>query len=158
MIDSDLGSATSTSGAMFPLHLGQPIVIDGKTLVPAGTSGVGEVIWAKKAGGSGSPGELVLAARYLDFGGRRLRLRSMNFQSVGDSRYKTVNSIMIASAAAVPGVALVGFAIKGKETTFAAGTLAHAKTAEAFAPDATPPVAAVLQSVSQVEKNADAHP
>ena len=72
-----LGSKVSTSGETFPFRLAGPVLIDGKVAIPAGTPGVGEVVHAKKSGGSGAAGELVLAARYLDVQGRRLRLRSL---------------------------------------------------------------------------------
>ena len=46
---------------------------------------MGEVVHAKKGGGSGAAGELVLAARYLDFEGSRVRLRSMRLDGNGES-------------------------------------------------------------------------
>jgi|GEM_PF-6422904 len=59
---SDLGSKISKTGELFPIRLAKPIVIDGAERVPAGAEGQGEVVWAKKSGGSGASGELVLAA------------------------------------------------------------------------------------------------
>ena len=137
---------------MFPITLKEPIMQGKRELVPAGTKGEGEVVWAKKAGGSGSPGELVLAARYLDLGGRHLRLRSMNFGAVGGNRYKDVNKLMIVGTATLPGLVLVGFFVKGGETMVAAGTLAQAKTAATF------DTAAPLDGQIAEEKNTDAAP
>ena len=137
---------------MFPITLKEPIMQGKRELVPAGTKGEGEVVWAKKAGGSGSPGELVLAARYLDLGGRHLRLRSMNFGAVGGNRYKDVNKLMIVGTATLPGLVLVGFFVKGGETMVAAGTLAQAKTAAIF-DAAAPPDGQIAK-----EKNTDATP
>ena len=138
-IGVQVGSAVSRTGDMFPFKLRLPVSVNGRELLPVGTTGTGEVVWAKKAGGSGAPGELVLAARWLTVGGRQLRLRSMNFQNVGDSRYADVNRLMIASAAALPLASVLGFAIKGKDIQYPAGTIAGAKTAEAFEVGASSP-------------------
>lgn len=132
VLDADLGSKISRTGDMFPLHLAQPIVIDGDELVPAGTPGQGEVIHAKKAGGSGTAGELVLAARFLTVGSRQLRLRSMR---VGGKAVDAVGKIDAFNAATVMSpvpVAIIGFALTGHNNMFAKGTLAVAKTAELF--------------------------
>ena len=129
---ADLGSKTSQTGQTFPLRLAKPILVGGAELIPAGTAGEGEVIWAKKSGGSGSSGELVLAARWLTVNGRRLRLRSMHLSPVGDDKFKTVQTINVATAATVPALSLVGFFISGKQAMVARGTLADAKTAEDF--------------------------
>lgn len=128
-----LGSKLSKSGDNFPIRLAEPIVVDGQILIAAGALGVGEVVHAKKAGGSGAPGELVLAARHLDVCGRRLRLRSMHVAPTGRSKVNTVNTINVASAAALPPVGLVGFLIRGGQVDVPQGTIADAKTAEAFA-------------------------
>lgn len=127
-----LGSRISKTGDTFEIVLAEPIVVDGKTLVPAGAKGLGEVIHAKKPGGSGAPGELILTARHLEVADRQLRLRSMNFAEVGADKYKTVNTILIASSATIPAVAFIGFGITGKDLNIPAGALAAAKTAAAF--------------------------
>lgn len=127
-----LGSKISKSGDSFQIRLVQPIMVDGKVAVPAGTLGMGEVIHAKKGGGGGAAGELVLAARYLDFAGRKLRLRSMNFAQNGHSNTGTANAIAVAGAASPLPIGLVSFLITGGQTTVPQGTIADAKTAEAF--------------------------
>jgi hypothetical protein len=136
---ADEGSGTSKPGDTFPLRLAEPIKVDDAELVPAGAVGVGEVIHAKKSGGSGSGGELILAADYLEVDGRHLPLRSLNLSGVGRDRYGTVNSIGIAGAATVPGVALIGMFIKGKQVVIPKGTVAAAKTAVAFTVSAPAP-------------------
>jgi hypothetical protein len=127
-----LGSKTSKTGDTFPIRLAEPIVIDGMDAIPAGTTGMGEVVHAKKSGGSGAAGELVLAARYLDVGGERLRLRSMHLSPNGRSNIDTVQALNVASAAAMPALSLIGFFITGGQATVPKGTIADAKTAAAF--------------------------
>lgn len=129
---ADVGSAISQSLDTFPIRLVDPIVIGGREIVAAGTSGQGEVVHAKKAGGSGAAGELVLAARWLAVGDRRLRLRSMNTSLAGGDSTKSVNVLNAASAAVLPGANLIGFVIKGRNVLYSKGTVASAKTADAF--------------------------
>jgi hypothetical protein len=100
---------------------------------------VGEVIHAKKAGGSGAPGELVLAARYVTVGERQLRLRSMRVALSGKDAIHTVDAINAASAASPLPVGLIGFAISGRNIVLTTGTIAVAKTAELFAPEPVAP-------------------
>jgi len=130
---ADLGSKTSKSGDQFPIRLHEPVVVDGVTVIPVGTPGMGEVVHAKKGGSSGAAGELVLAARYLDYEGARIRLRSMRMDGNGASKIRSVNDMAIAAALTVPAVALFGFAVKGGDSDIPSGSLASAKTAEAFA-------------------------
>lgn len=132
VIDADLGSKISTTGQTFPLHLAAPLVIDGREMLPAGTAGQGEVVHAKKAGGGGASGELVLAARFLTVGDRTVRLRSMRTALAGADRMGTVNALNAVSAAALPVASFIGFAITGRNVVYPKGTVASAKIAEDF--------------------------
>ncbi|MCW3836438.1 hypothetical protein ACFQ1E_10570 [Sphingomonas canadensis] len=162
-----LGSKVSKSGDTFPIRLAEPILVGGREIIPAGVTGMGEVVHAKKNGGGGGAGELVLAARYLDIGARRLRLRSLRLTEVGESRINTVNAMNLASAASPLPVALIGFLIKGGEVTVPAGRVAEAKTAEAFVLPLPTPVAVAPpvpaagnapENTSSVEGNANEVP
>ena len=96
------------------------------------------MIHAAKARAAGKPGELILAARYVEHGGQRIRLRSFNFgpASTGKSHVDTAHAINVASAA-VPIVPIVLF-IVGGQVDVPAGTAAHAKLAEPLNVAATP--------------------
>lgn len=118
-----IGSKISTTGDTFRLALKDAISVDGIELVPAGTPGIGEIIHAKKSGGSGVGGELIVAARFLDLRGQHIRLRSMIVSSTGMDR-----TGVVAATSAV--VSVLAFAIHGKDTVYPAGTVAAAKTAE----------------------------
>ncbi len=74
-----VNSKTNTTRDSFAFRLAEPLVVDGRTMVPAGTPGVGEVVHAARARAGGKAGELILAARYLDLNGTRITLRSMRF-------------------------------------------------------------------------------
>jgi hypothetical protein len=127
-VEKEVGSKISGTGEAFPIRLAQAVVIDGVEVLPAGITGEGQVVHAKKAGMAGSAGELVLAARYLDFAGRRIDLRSFKFIEEGDAILsRGQNNIDLASATnAIIGP--LGFLIGGGNTTIAPGTLATAKT------------------------------
>ncbi len=118
-----VSSKTSVTGTTFKLALKDAIVVDGTELVPAGTPGFGEVVHAKKSGMSGTGGELVVAARYLELGGQRIRLRSMTLSSTGRD-----NTVL--AAASAQAISFLAFAIRGKNTEFPAGSIASAKIAE----------------------------
>ena len=139
---ADLGSKISKSGDRFPLRLAAPIMVDGVEAVPAGAKGEGEVVHAKKSGGMGAAGELVLAARFVEHSGRRIALRSLRIVSQGKSAINTVNAINVGSVASPLPVGLIGFFISGGQAVVPAGTIAEAKVAQdvpALAePDAAP--------------------
>lgn len=146
-IDKELGSKISRAGETFPIRLVDPVVVDGVEVLPAGITGQGEVVHAKKAGLAGAAGELVLAARYLDFNGRRIELRSFRFMEAGESSLgkgqDNTGVSNVTTAIAGP----IGFFIGGGNTNVMPGTIANAKTRndEFFARAAAPvsPAAAV---------------
>lgn len=127
-IDKELGSKISVTGETFPIRLVQPVLVDGVEVLPAGITGQGEVVHAKKAGLAGAAGELVLAARYLDLNGRRIELRSFRFMEAGESSLgkgqDNTGVSNITTAVAGP----IGFFIGGGNTNVLPGTVANAKT------------------------------
>ena len=125
-----VSSRTNQNGESFRLRLAEPLVIEGRVVVPAGTPGMGEVVHAARARAMGKAGELILAARYLQLGETRIPLRTLRVGAAqGRDNSGTVNAINIASAAALPGLSLVGFVIAGGEVNVPAGTRATAQTA-----------------------------
>jgi hypothetical protein len=131
-LDADLGSKISKTGDIFPFHLANGISIDGHEIVPAGTQGQGEVVHAKKAGGSGTSGELVLAARFLAFGSERIKLRSMHIQVELRDAINKVDAFNAASVMSPVPVGIIGFAVTGHNQFYPKGTVVTAKTAELF--------------------------
>lgn len=119
-----LSSRTSVTGETFVISLAYPVVIDGRETIPAGATGRGEIIHAKKTG-VGVGGELVLAARYLSLGDRQLRLRSMQLNGAGRDQQGLAFAVGVA-------VGLPAMFIRGKHVDVPTGAFADAKTAEAF--------------------------
>jgi hypothetical protein len=66
-----VSTRTAHAGDTFKIKLAMPIVADGHVVVPAGATGLGQVVDAGRPGFGGKPAKLVLAARKLDFGIRR---------------------------------------------------------------------------------------
>jgi hypothetical protein len=135
-----IGSKTAHKGQSFAIRLAEPIIIDGRAVVPAGIPGGAEVVHAAKARGAGRPGELILAARYLDWNGTRIPLRSFHASQTGQDRTKDVDIVSILFIGAG------GFFIKGGNIEVPAGTRAISKLAEETRvpllepePPATPP-------------------
>ncbi|MCT2558347.1 hypothetical protein N0B51_05075 [Tsuneonella sp. YG55] len=131
-----VGSKTSKSLETFRVVLAEPVMVDEFEVIPAGTPGTGEIVHAKKAGGMGAAGELVVAARFLDLGDRKVRLRSTVIDAEGKSRINGVSNLAAASAASPLPVAWIGFFIKGGEIELPPGTRLVAKLAEDFSPAA----------------------
>ncbi len=82
-ITQPLSSATSNIGDMFALKLATPLVIDGRTILPAGLVGQGEVTHAARKGSGGQAGELIVNARYLQCGDLRIPLGHFHYGIAG---------------------------------------------------------------------------
>lgn len=121
----ELGSKISHTGQTFAIRLAAAIELPGCEAIPAGVTGLGEVIHAKKNGGSGTPGELVLAARHLDIGDRQLKLRSMHLSVVGKDSYDAAFAVGVT-------IGIPALFMSGKNVVVAPGSSAVAKTAEVF--------------------------
>jgi hypothetical protein len=119
-----LNSKTTQIGTMFDIKLAQPIMLDGNTLVPAGALGKGEVVHAAKARAMGKAGEMILAARFIEFGGQKIKLRSFKFgPATGQSKR---DEAFVASQLLLPAVLFIA----GGNIDIPAGFKANAKTAE----------------------------
>ena len=128
-------------GAKFGIKLALPIVIDGLTVVPAGAVGEGEVVYAEHAGMGGAAGKLVLAARYLDVGAQRIKLKALNLAEGGQSNFQEA---MVAAAV----IGIPALVITGHNVNYPAGTRARAKIAEDVVLPLAEPSAAAAQGAS----------
>ncbi len=126
-IESQVGSKISEARDFFPIRLADAVVIDGVEVLPAGLEGEGQVVHAERAGFAGSAGELILAARYLQYGERRIDLRSFRFIEEGEELSFRGTDNTGAVSATVAALGPLGFLIGGGNTTIEPGTLARAK-------------------------------
>jgi hypothetical protein len=138
-ITEALSSESSLPRQVFNLRLAEPIVLtDGRVLVPAGVIGGGEVVDAHPSAFGGRQGRLILSGRFLEIGGQRVRIRSMQLNVAGADR----------SGAAMTAAIVVGvpaFLIQGNEVHIPVGTRATARLAvdvdvpvESLSPPAAP--------------------
>jgi hypothetical protein len=119
-----VSSRTATRGANFGLRVREDVVVDGRVVVPAGTTGIGQVVHAQRKGIGGKPGELIVAARRLDLPGGPLRLRS-SFGAAGKPRIG-------AAVATTVAFGVLGVLVKGSDTELPAGAALSARTAEDY--------------------------
>lgn len=118
-----VSSGQHKNGHRFALRLAAPLMADGVEAIPAGTTGIGEVIHASSARAGGKPGELLLAARHLELSGHLVPLRAMKLSARGKDQ---VNASLAVSVVTGP----FGLFVRGGEIEIPAGTLAQAKLAQ----------------------------
>lgn len=139
-----LSSRTSQRGDTFALRLVEPILVNNEVAVPAGAAGGGEVIDAQRSGIGGRQGQLILAGRFLEINGERVRLRGMQILGNGEDRSATSTGVSM-----IPYVGVVGVFIQGGEIEFQHGVRATARLAtEVIVPQAP---AALAEAEPNVE-------
>jgi hypothetical protein len=122
-IAEPISTKTVKQGDTFAIRLAEPLSFEGRVVVPAGATGVGQVVDAGRAGIGGKPAKLVLAARYFEHDGKQWRLRGLKFGGAGTDRANTAMALSLA-------VGVVGILVHGGEIDIAPGTRADAKLAE----------------------------
>lgn len=133
-VDEAVNSKTHKTGDWYAISLSRPVMLGEQIIVPAGTAGRGQVVHSAKSGWGGKAGELILAARYLEFEGRHIALRGMKLGGVGGNNEGLAFGATVAGGlVAMPLV----FALNGKNADIPAGMLATAKLAEALPAKAT---------------------
>jgi hypothetical protein len=120
-----LSSAAQKRGDKFAIRLQAPLLHAGAVVIPAGTVGVGEIVHADRSHGGGKPGELLLAARYLEFDGAQIPLRALKFGGQGQDKTKVALGVSMA-------IGPLAHFIRGKEIEIPAGTIVTAKLAQDF--------------------------
>lgn len=110
-------------GDLFKIELVNDILNGASVAIPAGTQGVAEVVHSSPKGFGGRAGELIVAARYLDLGQHRLRLRATRLNASGSDN----SAAAIATAAIIP---LGGFFVTGTSVDLPVGRVFVAQTAD----------------------------
>lgn len=117
-----LSSVTSQREQTFGLRLAEPIVVDGRVVVPAGAPGGGEVIDAHASAFGGREGRLIISGRYLEIAGQRVRIRGMQITAAGERG--TAERIMM-----IPYANVAAIFIHGGEVEIPAGARGMARLA-----------------------------
>jgi hypothetical protein len=119
----NLNSSTNRLADRFSIRLAEPISRDGVDVVAAGAMGQGEVIDVARAGIGGKQGKLIIAARYLDLNGQRVRVRGMTLMASGKSRVDLATGLALV-------VSPVAVFISGGDIAIPAGARATVRLAE----------------------------
>lgn len=106
-IMTGINSKTSKMGEFFDIRLAEPIMQGGRIIVPAGTMGKGEIVHAAKARAAGKAGELIIAARYLDFGNIRIPLRTLKYGEAATGKSNADEAAAVGIVVAAPLVLFV---------------------------------------------------
>jgi len=125
-----VSTKTQNTGDTFALKLAEPLVVKGRIVAPAGTTGVGEVVQATRPGMGGKAAKLVLAARYLTIGDKQAPLRSLRLAASGKNNAGTAGIVGLSGIAFAP-LGFVGLAVRGGDAVIPAGVEATAKLARA---------------------------
>lgn len=110
----ELHSQQAKVGDRFEVEVTEDVRLNGRTVIPAGTRGYGEVTVVKKKGMWGKSGKLETRLLYLQVGDRRIRIGG----AAGD-RGNTGTVGVVASVALLP---LAGFVVTGTSAVIAPGT------------------------------------
>jgi hypothetical protein len=121
-LTKQVGSKLSKRGDRFGIRLAQDLKLDGVVVLSAGLEGEGEVIHAAPGKMGGGPGELLLAARFLDRDGVRVPLKALKMGSAGKDN---VDNAVLVGMIAGP----FALFVQGGEVVIPAGTFANAKLA-----------------------------
>jgi len=116
-----VSSRMSKPDDFFKMRVVAPVKFGDTILVPIGTTAVGQVVDARKAGMGGRPGKLILAARYLEMPQGQIKLRS-TFGAAGKDNTNASTAITIAFG-------VLGLAVSGSDMTLPAGSRLSVKTA-----------------------------
>jgi hypothetical protein len=107
-LDQAISSEDSRSGETFDATVSDPIVVDGKTVVPKGSRAIGRIVEAESSGRLHNPGRLVLDLASIEVGGTRYDIDTSNANRAGES-HKRNNVIFIGGGTA----AIIGGIIGG---------------------------------------------
>ena len=122
-LDAPVSSRTAVRGDMFPISLAESVRVDGVEIIPAGIAGEGQVVHSAGTGFGGRAGELIVAARYLMWGDRRIPLRGMRISTAG--RNNTAEAIAVGQL-----IPFGGLFVTGTSVDLPAGQIAIARFAE----------------------------
>jgi hypothetical protein len=124
----EVSSKTHATGDKVEIVLADPLRLDDRLVIPAGTRGVAEVIHSAKGGMGGKAGELLIAARTLDLQPDvHIPLRSFRLAPIAGKN----NEGLAAGLSIAGGVAggIAAMVITGGAARIPAGSEAFAKTA-----------------------------
>jgi len=138
-----LSSRTSRQEQLFGLRLAEPIVVDGREIVPTGAVGGGEVIDAHASAFGGRQGRLIISGRFIEINGQRARIRGMQITAAGQDRGNTALAVSM-----IPYAGIAGIFVQGGEVEIPVGARGTARLAN----DVDLPIAAAAPQTSETQQ------
>jgi hypothetical protein len=130
MVVREVNSRSAKAGDRFRLRVNAPVVVDGATVIPVGSSAWGEVISARGTAAAGGKGQLSLRLLHVDTAWGPVRLAGTK-GAEGDSN---TGGVILG----VLGFGILGLLNKGGNATFKAGDILHGYLAEGEMPTVAP--------------------
>jgi hypothetical protein len=130
-LQTGVSSATNNSGDSFDAVLDAPLVINGKTVAPAGTPVTGKVVAARRSGHRKDPGMIQLALSSITLDKKSVPVSSSSVVARGSSHTKRNAAIIGGSTGG--GALLGGILGGGKGALIGAGVGAAGGTTGAYA-------------------------
>ena len=130
MVVREVNSRSAKAGDRFRLRVNAPVVLDGATVIPVGSSAWGEVISARGTGAAGGKGQLSLRLLHVDTAWGPVRLAGTK-GAEGDAN---TGGVILG----VLGFGLLGLLNRGGNASFKAGDIIHASIADGELPTVAP--------------------
>jgi ABC-type transport system substrate-binding protein len=130
-LQNSISSATAVPGQSFDFTLVEPLVIDGKTVAPAGAAGQGRVIAARQSGRLHNAGYLRVGLASIGINGKQVPVQSSSI-FVSGGRYAKRNVAYIGGGAGA-GALIGAIAGGGKGALIGSAIGAGAGTGAAYA-------------------------
>ncbi len=130
-LQQTVSSDRSAAGQQFTAVVSEPVVANGKVVVPKGATAVGKVSAARPSGRLKTPAALYLRLTAIDVNGKRMPVRTSAVGRTAKS-HKKRNLVAIGGGTGL-GAAIGGIAGGGKGALIGAGAGAGAGTAGAYA-------------------------
>lgn len=110
-----VSSKTHRQGDRFALKVSDPVLVDGRIVIPKGAPATGEVARQRGVGAFGREGRLEITLLYVTVDGRNIRLTGQESESGRSGAVPAYTAGVVVAGA-------LGAVIKGKEAVIPAGT------------------------------------
>lgn len=130
-VDETISSKSSHAGESFAASVSQPVIVDGKTVIPRGARAVGRVVDVKESGRLKGVAQLAVTLTSLEVGGKSYDIETSTFSSAGKNHNK--RNLGFIGGGAAGGALIGGLAGGGKGALIGSAVGAGAGTAGAAA-------------------------
>jgi hypothetical protein len=130
-LDETISSKSSQAGESFSASVSQPVLVDGKTVIPKGARAVGRVVNARESGRLKGVAQLAVTLTSIEVGGKSYDLETSTFSFSGKNHNK--RNLAYIGGGAAGGALIGGLAGGGKGALIGSAIGAGAGTAGAAA-------------------------